>query len=82
MSKLFRAIVVMGAAITTPACDGGKKADRQTPAPAPRDAMAVPADASTDASVDAMIDAVVAADARPRPVGADAAIEVERVMIL
>ncbi len=54
---LFRAIVVMGAAITSPACDKG-----QAPAPArpiENHAMAEPVDAGVDAAAKKPVDRVL-----------------------
>ena len=93
--RLFRAIVVMGAAITAPACDSGKSRAPAPTVPAPGDATAVAADAqdtprdalaATDAPADAPTDAATDAPAdarRPAAVRRDAAMEpVERVLIL
>ena len=91
--KLFRAIVVMGAAITLPACDSGKPplpppvpsgdttaapADASPAPKAPGDAIAAPADAT-----DAPRDATAATDASKRAdAGVDPATPVPFLAIL
>ncbi len=60
--RLFRTIVVMGAAITAPACDSGRPkliARKDAPAPVVVSDASAPIDAPSDAPANALPDAVV-----------------------
>jgi hypothetical protein len=56
-AKLFRAIVILGAALTTPACEGGKCPTNNC--------------LPTDGGGPVIVDAVVMTDGGPSPVDAD-----------
>lgn len=84
--KLFRAVVVLGAAVTAPACDAGKR-PLPAPRPTPSDARTPSDAAALDAPGDAPSYAMVAIDAPPPAdagVGAPKKppVEVPRVLIL